>query len=63
MRGQDENIVLNSFIVSNTLYSEIPWNAGGMTKEELEGCNVIFQNDDKDSYISKIVNVSLEDVI
>lgn len=50
LREQDENIILNSFIISGTPYSEIShWGS----KEELEALNVLFQKED-DAYIEKI---------
>lgn len=52
LKCQDNNIVLNSFIISVTPYIEVEY--WGKKKDELEEFNVLFQNDDKDEYINKI---------
>ncbi|MDK2888848.1 MAG: hypothetical protein PWP72_1726 [Thermoanaerobacter sp.] len=50
------DVVLNSFIVTPTRFSEIQhsWR-GTITREQLESCNVLFQKDDP-KYIEKLVN-------
>lgn len=52
----NSDVVLNSFIVTPTRFSEIQksWR-GNVTKEQLESCNVLFQNDDS-NYIEKMLN-------
>ena len=55
LREQDPSITLNSFIISNTRLPEVGWWDGGMTKEQFEKCHVLFQQEDKDSYIEKIL--------
>lgn len=50
----DSSIVLNSFIVSNTLFKEINLLNNDITKIELEMKNIMFQKDDKETYIGKI---------
>jgi len=50
-----DNIVLNSFIVSNTSFWELPWKED-KSIEEFHRNNVVFQQEDKNSYIGKIVN-------
>lgn len=55
----DPKVILNSFIVSNTRYNEIPWEAGGMTKEQLEEQHVLFQQEDKDTYIGKLLALAV----
>lgn len=52
----DSAIVLNSFIVSSTPLNQIKWWNGGMTKDQLEARNVLFQQDDKETYIEKLLN-------
>lgn len=56
LRMANSDAVLNSFIVTPTRFSEIQksWR-GNVTKEQLEGCNVLFQNDDT-KYIEKLIN-------
>ena len=50
-------ITLNSFIVSNTRSPEVGWWDGGMTKEQFENMHVFFQEEDKDTYIEKILKL------
>lgn len=53
-----ENIVLNSFIVSNTSFWDLPWREDKLI-EEFHANNVVFQKEDKNSYISKIVKIEM----
>ncbi|CAA6803307.1 MAG: FIG00641605: hypothetical protein [uncultured Campylobacterales bacterium] len=50
----DTNIILNSFIVSNTSYNDILDLHNNISLEELEDKNVLFQQDDKNGYIGKM---------
>jgi len=52
----DTNIILNSFIISNTEFSTISDLHSNITKKELENKNVLFQQDDKSSYINEMFN-------
>jgi hypothetical protein len=51
----DPSVVLNSFIVSPTRIPEVTWWNGGMTQEEFEARNVVFQRDDQANYIRKVL--------
>ncbi len=51
----DPDVVLNSFIVSATRVPEVAWWDGGMTKEEFEARNVLFQREDRATYIEKLL--------
>jgi len=51
----DPNIVLNSFIIANTPYQQVAWWDKGISKAALEKCNVLFQKEDKDTYIKKML--------
>ena len=55
----DPAVVLNSFIVSPTPFQQIPMWGEGMTKEELHKCHVLFQRDDKATYIETLLNTIL----
>jgi hypothetical protein len=48
-------VTLASFIVANTPHAQVKWWSDGMTKEEFEACNVLFQKDDQDTYIRKLL--------
>lgn len=51
----DPNVTLNSFIISTTPFPEIAWWAEGMTKEQFEKRHVLFQKEDKKTYISRFL--------
>lgn len=55
----DPAVVLNSFIVASTPFNQVRWWNGGMTKEELEERNVLFQREDRDTYINILLNKCL----
>ncbi|MCL5962569.1 MAG: DEAD/DEAH box helicase family protein [Chloroflexi bacterium] len=57
LRAQDPAVTLNSFIISNTRLSEISWWGGGMTKADFESRHVLFQKEDKDVYIGKLLRM------
>ena len=50
----DTNVILNSFIISNTSYKDILDLHSDITKTQLEENNVFFQQDDKNNYVAKI---------
>ncbi len=52
----DENVILNSFIISVTQYGAIKWVQDTLEKSELEDKNVFFQKDDKKIYVDKMFN-------
>jgi hypothetical protein len=52
-------VILNSFIISSTRLSQVKWWNGGMSEEEFEARNVLFQ-DDRGAYIRKLLNKILE---
>jgi Type III restriction enzyme, res subunit len=54
-RLADPAVVLNSFIVSSTSYQNIPMWGDGMTKAELQECHVLFQRDDRNTYIYELL--------
>ena len=51
----DSSVTLNSFIISSTPPPDVSWWAGGITRTELEQRNVLFQNEDRDTYIEKLL--------
>jgi len=57
----DPEINLKSFIVSSTPLPDVSWWCDGMTKEQFEQHNVLFQKEDKDIYISKIMKTIITD--
>jgi len=55
----DPAVSLSSFIVSNTPYVQVKWWSDGMTKEEFESRHVLFQKDDRDSYVERLLNSAI----
>jgi hypothetical protein len=51
----DANVVLNSFIVSSTRFAQVALWIENADKAELERCNVLFQTDDRYTYISRLL--------
>ena len=51
----DPCVVLNSFIISSTPHQNIPMWGERMSKAELQRCHVLFQKDDKDTYIKRML--------
>lgn len=47
------------FVVSNTRLPEVGWWDGGMTKEQFEERHVLFQQEDKGSYIEKMLRMAV----
>lgn len=58
LRAQDPGVTLNSFIVSSTCLREVGWWEGGMTKEQFEECHVFFQQEDRATYIGKMLGMA-----
>jgi hypothetical protein len=60
LRGQDPTVTLNSFIISNTRLPEVSWWHGGMTKQQFEDRHVLFQQEDKATYIGKMLAIIVD---
>jgi hypothetical protein len=58
-RLADPQVTLNSFIISSTPLGEVSWWSNGMTKADFEQRHVLFQKEDKDTYIQKLLNKAL----
>jgi len=56
-RLNDPSVILNSFIVSSTPYQNIPMWGEGMSKADLKKCHVLFQKDDRDTYIKTLLTM------
>jgi hypothetical protein len=55
----DPAVILNSFIISSTRAPEVAWWDDGMTKDEFEARNVLFQREDRDTYVETLLTRSL----
>ncbi|MBU4356844.1 MAG: DEAD/DEAH box helicase family protein [Proteobacteria bacterium] len=58
-RLADPQVTLNSFIISSTPLGEVSWWSNGMTKADFEKRHVLFQKEDRDTYIQKLLNKTL----
>ena len=52
-------IYLDSFIISINSYNEIKNNFQNMSRQELEENHILFQTDDKENYIQKLLHVAI----
>ena len=59
----DPQVRLNSFIVSNTELGKIPWAVGNVTKQHLNENHVLFQVEDKDTYIETLLNTIISESV
>ncbi len=60
LRAQAPSVTLNSFIISNTRLPEVSWWGGGMTKKDFEDRHVLFQQEDRDTYVGKLLSMALK---
>lgn len=51
----DPDITLNSFIISNTPFGQVSWWTDEMGKDEFTAANVLFQQDDRSTYIRQML--------
>jgi hypothetical protein len=63
-RLADPEVILNSFIIANTPYEQVdhwltPGTGQRMTKTDFEKRNVLFQNEDKATYIGKMLGKTI----
>jgi hypothetical protein len=56
----DSDVTLHSFIVSRTRPADVGWWGSGMSKEDLEARNVLFQTEDKSTYVERLLRRMLE---
>jgi hypothetical protein len=56
----DPAVVLNSFILSSTPLNQVKWWNGGMSKEDFEARNVLFQRENRATYIKKLLEKCLQ---
>jgi hypothetical protein len=64
-RLADPTVILNSFIIANTRYEQVdhwltPGTGQKMSKTAFEARHVLFQNEDKTTYIGKMLRMSLQ---
>ena len=54
VRLGDPNVILNSFIISNTPFQQVRWWTEGLSKDEFTKAHVLFQ-EDKETYIDSLI--------
>jgi len=64
-RLADPNVILNSFIIANTRYEQVdhwltPGTGQRMSKAEFEARHVLFQNEDKATYIGNLLHKAIQ---
>jgi hypothetical protein len=63
-RLADPAVILNSFVISNTPFRDVGWWDGGLSKADLEKCHVLFQREDKGTYINKLLrNIATAEIL
>ena len=54
----DPGVILNSFVVSNTPHQHVGWWDQGMTLDEFRQCHVLFQPDERSTYIKRLLSTA-----
>ncbi|WP_392401159.1 DEAD/DEAH box helicase family protein [Bacillus cereus] len=60
-RLDDKNIILNSFIISNTIYVDLINSGEKISIEDMNNKHILFQYDDSETYIEFMFNTILSD--
>ncbi|TFD99516.1 restriction endonuclease subunit R [Jeotgalibacillus sp. R-1-5s-1] len=53
-RLNDKDVILNAFTIANTYYSDLITTGLKLSKEQMEEQHILFQNDDRETYIDKM---------
>jgi hypothetical protein len=51
----DPNVILNSFIIANTPFQQVRWWTDDLSKDQFTRSHVLFQKDDRDTYIQRLM--------
>ncbi len=57
----DPNVILNSFIIATTPFKEVGWWTDGLSKDEFSDAHVLFQKDDRTTYIKTLLETVVAD--
>ncbi|MCB9833556.1 MAG: hypothetical protein H6807_13890, partial [Planctomycetes bacterium] len=57
----DPNVILNSFIISNTPFQQVRWWTEDLSKDEFTKAHVLFQKDDRKTYIKRLLMTAASD--
>lgn len=54
----DPNVILNSFIISNTPFQQVRWWTESLSKDQFTNAHVLFQKEDRTTYIKRLLATS-----
>jgi hypothetical protein len=57
----DPNVILNSFIISNTPFKEVRWWTEDLSKDEFTKAHVLFQKEERETYIERLLSTASSD--
>jgi hypothetical protein len=57
----DPNVILNSFIISNTPFQQVRWWTEDLSKDEFTKAHVLFQKEDRNTYIKHLLETAASD--
>jgi hypothetical protein len=57
----DPNVILNSFIISNTPFQQVRWWNEDLSKDEFTKAHVLFQKEDRNTYIKRLLTTAASD--
>lgn len=57
----DPNVILNSFIISNTPFQQVRWWTEDLSKDEFTKSHVLFQKEDRNTYIKRLLTTAASD--
>lgn len=57
----DKEVILNAFTIANTYYSDILDTGLKLSKKQMENQHILFQNDDKATYINNMINLIIKE--
>ncbi|GLB59188.1 DEAD/DEAH box helicase family protein [Cytobacillus sp. NCCP-133] len=60
-RLNDKDVILNAFTIANTYYSDLITTGLKLSKEQMEEQHILFQNDDRETYIDKMIKSILNE--
>ena len=62
-RLDDPNVILNSFIISNTSFQQVRWWTEDLSKDEFTNCHVLFQREDRETYIKRLLSTLVSEQV
>lgn len=56
----DPDVILNSFIISNTPFQQVRWWAEELSKDQFTAAHVLFQKEDRATYIKRMLTTTVD---